>query len=223
MSWTAPLDLYCERLAPGLTGEPFNTLTALAFLAAGGWTLWTARGPDMRAPGLALAVLGLASAASHAVAIRLTTAIDMMANLVYLILLGALMLGRLAGARRSAALAGAAGAVLMGYVAVTSPLARALGPFADLFVLQGGLLLALALGLAARHPSSARGLAAAAAVLALGLPFRFLDTTLCPAFPLGTHGLWHLANAAANAVLLAVLARHPGRLRPRLAPDNPGL
>ena len=31
MDWFAPIDLYCERTAPGLTGEPFNAGSNLAF------------------------------------------------------------------------------------------------------------------------------------------------------------------------------------------------
>ena len=34
MDWFAPLDLYCERLAPGLWGEPLNAISNVAFLVA---------------------------------------------------------------------------------------------------------------------------------------------------------------------------------------------
>jgi len=34
MDWFAPIDLYCERTVPGLTGEPFNAVSNLAFFLA---------------------------------------------------------------------------------------------------------------------------------------------------------------------------------------------
>lgn len=38
------VDLYCERLAPGLFGEPLNLLSNLAFLVASGLLLWLLAG-----------------------------------------------------------------------------------------------------------------------------------------------------------------------------------
>src|SRR6186997_2753218 len=34
MDWFAPIDLYCERTAPGLLNEPLNAASNLAFLIA---------------------------------------------------------------------------------------------------------------------------------------------------------------------------------------------
>ena len=34
MDWFAPIDIYCERTAPGFWDEPFNALTNAAFLIA---------------------------------------------------------------------------------------------------------------------------------------------------------------------------------------------
>ena len=34
MNWTAYVDGYCERVAPGLWGEPLNAVTNLAFVLA---------------------------------------------------------------------------------------------------------------------------------------------------------------------------------------------
>ena len=223
MSWMADIDSYCERVAPGFGGEPFNSLTGLAFLVVGGWVAARATSGDVRNAGRALALVGCASALSHAFALRLTSWADMLANLGYLVLLGVVFLRGLAGAGRSAALAAAAVTVALAHGFVTSPGAQAiLGPLADIFVLQLVLMLCLALLFRARHPGSARGLAAASAVLAAGLPLRLADAALCPVWPLGTHGFWHLCNAAATAVLLATLARHGATDRPWLAQRNAG-
>ena len=37
MDWNAPVDIYCERLAPGFWAEPFNAVSNLAFILAALW------------------------------------------------------------------------------------------------------------------------------------------------------------------------------------------
>jgi hypothetical protein len=37
--WTAALDHYCERTAPGLWNEPANALSNIGFRVAAGWIL----------------------------------------------------------------------------------------------------------------------------------------------------------------------------------------
>ena len=34
MDWLAPVDAYCERIAPGLLGEPLNALSNISFFLA---------------------------------------------------------------------------------------------------------------------------------------------------------------------------------------------
>jgi hypothetical protein len=209
MTWADPVLGYCER-SSGAGPEWFNLATGLAFLLVGWRAMRAAPGPEDRQAALALALVGIASALHHGLAIRATLWADVLANQLYLALLGRLMLRRLAGAGQAAALVGGVAAVALAYATLTghAPLVSA-GYLADPFVLELLLLLGLALGLRQRHAATARALALAAGVLALGLPFRFLDAGLCPVFPPGTHGVWHLANAGATAFLLAALARHP--------------
>ena len=75
------------------------------------------------------------------------------------------------------------------------------------------LLIALyALLLRRRVPEAARGLGIGAGMLALSLLFRTIDAGVCAAFPLGTHFLWHLLNAAMLWWMIRVLVRSaPGR------------
>ena len=54
----------------------------------------------------------------------------------------------------------------------------------------------------------ARGLALGAALLALSITFRALDGPLCAAWPIGTHFLWHLLNAAMLGWMIVVYHRH---------------
>ena len=71
------------------------------------------------------------------------------------------------------------------------------------------LLIALyALALRRRLPHVARGLALGAALLALSITFRALDGPLCAAWPIGTHFLWHLLNAAMLGWMIVVYHRH---------------
>ena len=212
MTWVDPVLGYCERLAPGPGMEPMNTLTGLAFLLVGWRAVLAAPAREDRQAGFALALVGIASALHHGLAIRATLWADVLANQVYLMLLGRLMLRRLAGLRQAtAALGGVAAVALVHAGAIGFAPLVALGRLGDPFMLEFLLLMALAIGLRRRHRATATTLALAAAVLALGLPFRFLDAGLCPHWPLGTHWVWHLANAGATALLLAALARHPAR------------
>jgi hypothetical protein len=222
MDWFETVDAYCERMAPGFGAEPVNMLTGLAFLAVGVFAYRRAPAPEDRHAAAALGLVGLASAMQHGFALALTFQVDMAANLLYLTLLGVLMLRRLAGLGAAAALAGAMAGVALAYAAGQSPVLRQiLGVGVDMFLLLLIVILAAALALRARDQSMAGRIALAGAVLAAGLPFRFLDAGLCPDWPLGTHGLWHLFNAASAALLLAALGRgaacdRPGTAQPEV-------
>lgn len=206
MEWLQPVDFYCERLGPGFGAEPFNTLTGLSFLVVGLVSFRRSTQGDDRRASSALALVGVASALQHALAVEGALWFDVAANLGYLVLLGVLMLRRLAGVGAVAALAGAMAAVAVAYTLGEN----ASLPFflVDFFALLFMLLVVVALAQWPRHPQTARGIALAAAILALGLPFRFLDAAFCAQWPLGTHGIWHLLNAIAAALLLSALARH---------------
>ena len=209
MNWLGPVDSYCERVASGFGAEPFNALTGLAFLVVGLVAFARAPGTDDRNAALALALVGLASAAQHGFSVEVTVWADVAANLLYLVALGVLLLRRLAGVGAIAAGLAAVVTVAAAYQALQSvDLRQTLGFAADLFVMLTVVLFAAALLLRSAHPATAGRIALAAAVLAAGLPFRFLDHALCSVWPLGTHGIWHLMNATATALLLSALARH---------------
>jgi hypothetical protein len=220
MQWMHSIDGYCERLVPGFGAEPFNTLTGLAFLGVG--LLAFARGPagDDRRAAAALALVGIASASQHGFAVVLTVWADIAANLLYLVLLGVLMLRRLAGAGVFAScVAAVCGVALVYQVGQSGALRQIFGMAADMFFILMLGLFSAALALRARHPATASRIALSAAVLAAGLPFRFLDHALCGVWPFGTHGIWHLINAMSAALLLSALARHAAD-RPRDRPSE---
>ena len=67
--WTDYIDEYCERLAPGLWGEPLNALSNIGFFIAA-WLIWRTlagrqRVGDLRALDILLFLVGLGSLAFH--------------------------------------------------------------------------------------------------------------------------------------------------------------
>ena len=61
------VDLYCERLGPGLLAEPLNALSNLAFLL-GAFLVWRSRPahlPAVHLPAVLLAAVGLGSFVFH--------------------------------------------------------------------------------------------------------------------------------------------------------------
>ena len=71
------------------------------------------------------------------------------------------------------------------------------------------LLIALyGLALLGRAPATGRGLLIGAGILTASLVARSVDAIACDAFPLGTHWLWHLLNAAMLGWMIEVYRRH---------------
>jgi hypothetical protein len=62
-----------------------------------------------------------------------------------------------------------------------------------------------------RDRATGRALFLAAGLFALSLAFRVVDLPICPAFPTGTHFVWHLLNALVLYVLLRAAIAHAGK------------
>ncbi|KAA5596254.1 ceramidase domain-containing protein [Blastochloris sulfoviridis] len=73
----------------------------------------------------------------------------------------------------------------------------------------------------ARWRAAGAGLLAAAGLFAVSLTARTLDMAVCAAWPLGTHALWHLLNAAALHRLLVTALRHAPPTKPAESPGGP--
>ena len=78
--WTDYIDEYCERLAPGLWGEPLNALSNIGFFIAA-WLVWRTltgrqRVGDLRALDILLFLVGLGSLAFHTFATRWSLFLD---------------------------------------------------------------------------------------------------------------------------------------------------
>jgi hypothetical protein len=212
MDWWASVDAYCERLDPGFWAEPVNALTNAAFLVAAlaAWGLARARGRIDPAVGLLiaiLAVIGLGSFLFHTFANRWSGVADVLPIAVFIHVYFYLALTRLHGLSRRVS-AFATVLFLLGGFAVAR-LASGLGSGAGYLpaaLAMPGVAVALRLrGLAGAGP-----LLAAAGVFIVSLAFRTADAAVCPAFPLGTHFVWHCLNAVVLFLLIRLLIRAKG-------------
>ncbi len=208
MDWTAAIDAYCERLGPGLWAEPLNLLTNLGFVAAAVWAWIRCRGLIL--PRLLAAVLfaiGVGSALFHSFATPWASMADTTPIGVFiLVYVYAANRYFMRWPPRIAAI-GAAGFVPW-TVTLTPTFAALPGFSVSAFYWPVPTLIALyALLLRRRWPMVARGMALGALILSVSLVFRSLDLALCGGWPLGTHFLWHLLNAAMLGWMIELLRR----------------
>jgi hypothetical protein len=217
MDWTAGIDGYCERLAPGLWAEPLNLVTNAAFLIAA-LVMW--RRCEGRPTGQALAavlfVIGVGSGLFHSVATAWASLADVLPILGFILLYIYAANRDFIGLRPVAALAATAVAMLavvlagheIGRILPGAGANAAYGAVAALILGYGGALLSFA-------PATGMRLLAGAAVLTLSITFRALDLPLCARWPTGTHFLWHLLNALMLAWMIEAWRLH----RPDAAPS----
>lgn len=201
-------DLYCERLGPGLLAEPVNALTNAAFFLAAWWAWRDARAAG-RLDGTAraliglLAAIGVGSALFHTFATGWARVLDELPILLLQLLYLWVYARRVIGAGRWLA---------AGLVAAYLALAiycRGFGP-----LLNGSLIylpaMLMTLGLGLYHwrtqPRFRTGLLCAAGVLLTAIVLRTLDASVCDAFPLGTHFMWHLLVAGVAYLSLRALS-----------------
>jgi hypothetical protein len=215
MDWSAPLDLYCERTDPSFWSEPVNAVSNVAFLVAAAlaFQLWR-RGDRGDWPALALiavvAVVGVGSFVFHTVATRGAILADVIPIAIFIYGYLLLALARFLHFRVIVAVA---------VVVAFAVCAQGLSALAPPRLLNGsiGYLPALAaliaVALAAGERGTRRSLGLAALMFAISLGFRTADMAICPAFPLGSHFVWHALNAVVLYVLLqtAIAARRVGQ------------
>jgi hypothetical protein len=208
MSWTEPLDNYCERLDPGFWAEPVNAITNASFIIAAlaAFLLWQrrARG-DWLALSLILITLatGIGSFLFHTFANRWSLLADVIPIALFIHVYLFAALSRFLGLRWYWAVC------VTAVFFAASPFAGRL--FAPLVGSSAGYLPALAAIFAVAAlawPSStrlAKGLAAAGVVFAASLTFRTLDMPVCDSLALGTHFMWHTLNGLVLFLLLRLL------------------
>jgi hypothetical protein len=190
------IDLYCERLIPGLWSEPLNAISNVSFFIAA-WAIWqVARRQQKILSGIwiliALATsIGIGSFLFHTFATQWANLLDVISILLFQLCFIWLYSRRVVRMNQ-----GYAGVLLAGFFFVSDVSKQ----FTTL--LNGSLSYAPAflvlLGFGLYHYRQQKRepfiLLAATGVFLLALAFRTLDREICPLFLTGTHFLWHLCN-----------------------------
>ena len=192
------IDIYCERLVPGLWAEPLNLVTNMAFIfaAIAAFVLTKRLGAfDYRSSILVglIACIGTGSAAFHSFATFPAMMMDVLPILLFQICFIAFYALGVIRMRGTFVL----GLLAMFFVtmAASMQLPREW--------LNGSLeylpALLFLLGLAVWHwryaAASRCGLFMAALVFVCSLTFRSIDMALCDAWVYGTHFMWHCLNS----------------------------
>ena len=211
MDWSVYLDNYCERLAPGLWGEPLNTISNLAFLIAAAIMLRRARGHGLIKADILiglLAFVGVGSLLFHTYATRWSAMADALPIflfiLVYLYAASRDFIGMKPGWAFAVVLAFP---VYAGYTGNLLEAIPGIGGSAGYATIPP-IILGYAALMVSRAPETARFLALGAMLLIISIFFRSIDLPVCASFPPGTHFVWHLLNAVMLAWMIELYIRH---------------
>lgn len=190
------IDIYCERLAPGLLAEPLNAFSNISFLVAAVAIWRLARRQNEIPVGIWILIvlaiaIGIGSGLFHTFATQWAMVLDIVPILLFQIWYIWLYSRRIVGLGSVSS-----GVLLTGFFFASNFSKQ----FTD--VLNGSLAYAPAFlvltGLGIYHYQYILRdrwvLLAAAGVFSLSLFFRTLDSSICPYFSIGTHFLWHLLN-----------------------------
>ena len=192
------VDLYCERLAPGLAGEPLTALSNAAFFIAA-WLLardarrMGASSADSWLLVVLIAAVGVGSTAFHMAATTETQWLD-----VIPILLFQLAFLWIYAQRVLRWPLWASAFVVAAFFAICVYARQFTAPLNGSLAYAPALIAVFALGIdhRMRDPQRTPWLLMAAAVFTVSLALRTIDIAACERFPLGTHFLWHLLNGA---------------------------
>ena len=207
------LDLYCERAGSGFWAEPLNAATNLAFVAVALLVVreWLRRKDDIPVLLLALVTcgIGVGSFLFHTLATGWSSIADVAPIAVFIVGFFLLAMRRFFGLGIGWALAATAG-FLVASVASVPVFETLFGGSAAYMPALIGLVGVGAL-MAARDDPRASGLLVAAIIFSVSLAFRIVDEPLCATFPIGTHFMWHILNAAVLYVAMLTALERPER------------
>jgi hypothetical protein len=202
------VDLYCERLAPGLLGEPLNTLSNAAFFIAAWLVARDARRLGAMRADIAVlvaltAIVGIGSTAFHMLATTWANWLDLVPILVFQLAFLWIYARRELRWRTLAA-----AALVVAFLAIAL-YARQFQQLNGSITYAPALVAICALGLhhRATHPREPPLLLIAAGVFTLSLFLRTIDAAACERFALGTHFCWHLLNGVVLYLAVRSLLR----------------
>jgi len=204
------LDHYCERIAPGLWGEPFNLLSNLAFIIAGivVWRVFLRQRNNISGQtwdiGLLAALLfaiGIGSGLWHLFANNWSLKADSIPILLFINIYLLSCLFRLFSLSYIAGFS-----IFAAYHVVNISIQSALPDdflngsvfyLPTWFFLLGITLFAWKLKLVGYNYYIT-----ALVIFTVSLTFRTVDQSICDIIPMGTHFIWHLLNAATLYLLM---------------------
>ena len=207
--WFAHVDIYCERLGPGLWAEPLNALSNLAFILAA-IIVWphTKGLPLARVLAVNLFIIGVGSGLFHTFANTWSSTADVVPILAYILIYIFATTTRIFNAPWW----GGVLAVLLYF-----PFAYLVGQaVTNMFGTLNGsvqyipvVLLLIGYGIFGmdRDPKAATGILIGAGILAVSVTFRTFDHAVCHALPIGIHYVWHCLNALMLGWMIVVYAR----------------
>ena len=192
------IDIYCERLEPGLWAEPLNALTNLAFFIAGYFVLALARRKNAInwRSGLLITLIfamGIGSTLFHTFASVWAMMMDVLPILAFQIVFIQVYAQRVINihCKWTFLLLGLFFALMWGSMQLPRDWLNGTLEYAP------ALIFVTAFGL--YHLKNATrekwGLLAAAGVFVISMTLRSIDNQLCDIIPIGTHFLWHCLNA----------------------------
>jgi len=192
------IDIYCERLAPGLLAEPLNAATNLAFIIAGFFALALARkenAMNWRSATLITLIfaMGVGSTLFHTFATFWAMMTDVLPILAFQIVFIQIYAQRVMGlhCKWTFPLLGLFFFLMWGSMQLPRDWLNGTLEYAP------ALIFVTAFGLYHLKNASREkcGLLAAAAVFVISMTLRSIDNQICVILPTGTHFLWHCLNA----------------------------
>jgi len=203
------VDAYCERMDPGLWAEPFNATSNAGFAVAAALLYVRLRRSPTPAPmsirllPALLLLVGVGSLAFHTMATVWAGWLDTGFILAFACVFFYAFFRHSGGASWQWSAAAAFGFFWLSFGA------KAWLP--DLGLNGSEAYSPMLVGLFAmtawvqRYPQVSRLFFSASLLLCVSIVLRTVDRAVCDAFPLGTHFLWHLLNAAVLYILTAAM------------------
>lgn len=191
------IDIYCERLEPGLWAEPINAITNLSFIIAAFFAFLLARQEnalDWRS-GLLIVLtfaMGVGSTLFHTFAQFWAMLADILPILFFQIVFIALYTNRIIGLRWYYC----AGVLALFFASMQGAMALPREWLNGSLEYAPALIFVTAFGIWHYFNASREkfGLLLVSLVFIVSLTFRSIDMALCESLPFGTHFLWHCLN-----------------------------
>ena len=222
MGWSAPVDLYCERIGSDLLAEPLNAISNIAFFLAAFIAARHALASSRARGDLFLwllitlvIVIGAGSTIFHVAATRWSVLADVVPITLFIVAFFLYAMRRFLGLNWLAALMVTAAFYFASWVfgqSLPPEFMNGSGNYLPVFI----ALLGVGSLLMVRNHPAGPWLAGAAGIFLFSLTFRTIDNAICSLLPIGVHYFWHVLNGIMLFLLLEAGVRFGRREAPRV-------